>query len=207
MSLSKKILPTLTSIGLLIFFTGCGESNNNASQSIALGEAISVINRDQNTTMAPAPETLKSITYKITQIVEADVTHENQKDATSFTKETRYCDISGLREFEHQGSLKEIEKLEKFDNCKTTQYIQNGYLTFNYAKLNSDGKYPKVINIIVNEDYTFNEILLKKGSHINSEISYKKDKSIKTISINVNGVVTYQYGTYRLINDKESIKF
>ena len=207
MSLSKLFLPTLTSIGLLIFLTGCGESNNNTSQPIELGESISVMNRDSNSTMAPAPSTLKSITFKLTKVVELDVTNENQKDATSFSKETRYCDISGIREFEHQGTLQKIKKLEKFDVCKTTQYTQDGYLTFNYSKLDNDGKYPQAVNIVVNEDYTFDDILLKKDSHIDSQISYNKDKSIKTISINVNGIVTYQYGTYRLINNKERIQF
>ena len=206
MSLSKLFLPTLTSIGLLIF-TGCGENNNKTSHPIELGEATSVINREQNATMAPAPSTLKSITSNLAKIVETDARSENQKDATSFTKETRYCDISGLREFEHQGNLQKIKKLEKFNDCKTTQNIQDGYLTFNYAKLDSNGKYPKIVNITVNEDYTVNDILLKKGSHIESEISYNIDKSIKSISIKVNGVVTYQYGTYRLINDQDSIEF
>ena len=198
MSLFKLFLPTFTLIGLLIF-SGCGESQKNISQSTVLGEATSVINIDQNATMAPAPATLKSITYNITKIVETDVRSENQKDAISFAKETRYCDISGIREFEYKGSFQKIKKLERFDACENTQHIQNGYLTFNYAELDDDSKYPQVVNITVNEDYTFNDILLKKLTILESQISYKKDKSIKNISIKVNGVVIYQYGTYNLI--------
>ena len=204
MSLYKLFLSTLTSIGLLIF-GGCGEGQNSTSQTTKLGEAISIVSSDQNATMAPASATLKSITYKITKIVETDVTSENQKDAISFTKETQYCDISGLREFEYKGSLQKLKKLERFDSCKTTQYQQNGYLTFNYAKLDSDAKYPQIVNITVNEDYTFNDILLKKGTVIESQIGYNSDKSIKNISIKVNGVVTYEYGTYKLINDTYTI--
>ena len=206
MSLSKFLLPTITLIGIF-YFTGCGESQDSTFTHTTLGEATSIINKDSNETMLPAPSTLKSITSKLAKVVELDVTNENQKDATSFTKETQYCDISGVREFEHQGDITKIKKLERFNRCKTTQYTQDGYLTFNYSKLDNDGKYPQSVNIIVNEDYTFDDILLKKGNRIDSQISYKKDKSIKTISINVNGVVTYQYGTYKLINDKESIEF
>ena len=206
MSLFKLFLPTIGSIGLLIF-TGCGESKNNTSKPIALGEAISITNKEKNATMAPAPSTLKSISENIVKMVKVDVISENQKEATSFTKETRYCDVSGVKEFEYQGTLQNIKKLEKFDACKTTQHKHNGYLTFKYTELDNDGKYPKVLNITVNEDYTFNNIFLKKGSHIESQISYNRDKSIKTISIKVNGVVTYQYGTYRLINNQRSITF
>ncbi len=198
MSLSKFFLSTLTSIGLLLFL-GCGENKNNISQPTAIGEAVSIVNSDPKATMAPAPSTLKSITSSLAKIVEVDIKNENQKEATSFTKETRYCDISGLREFEYRGNLQKIKKLEKFNTCKNTQHIQNGYLTFNYAELDSDGNYPKIVNIEVNEDYSFNDILLKKGSHIESQITYNSNKSIKNISIKANGIVTYQYGTYKLI--------
>ncbi len=205
MSLFKLFLPTLASIGLLTF-SGCGDSQKSVSQPTVVGETVSIKESNPNATMVPAPATLKNITSNITKIVETDVTNENQKEATSFTKETRYCDISGLREFEYKGSLQKVKKLERFHACKATQYIQNGYLTFNYARLDSDGKYPQVVDITVNEDYTFNDILLKKGTIIESQISYKSDKHIKTISIKINGVVTYQYGTYRLINEKSSLK-
>lgn len=205
MSLFKFFLPILTSIGLLIF-SGCGESKNKVSQPTALGEATSVVNTDPNATMAPAPATLKSITSNLAKVVETDVTNENQKDSTSFTKETRYCDISGIKEFEHQGTLQKIRKLEKFNACKNTQHTQDGYLTLNYEGLDNEGKYPKIVNITVNEDYTFNDILLKKGTIIESQIAYKSNKSIKSISLKVNGVVTYQYGTYSLINDQDSIR-
>ncbi len=205
MSLYKLFLSTLTSIGLLIFI-GCGESQNSTSQTTRLGEAISTtVSSEQNATMAPASTTLKSITSNISKVVELDTIRENQKDAISFNKETQYCDISGLIEFEYKGNLQKLKKVEKFNSCKTTQYRQNGYLTFNYAKLDSDGKYPKIVNITVNEDYTFNDILLKKGTIIESQISYNNNKSIKTISIKVNGTVTYQYGTYKLINDTDTI--
>ncbi len=201
MLLFRLFLTTL--IGLLLF-SGCEDNKNKLLQPTALGEAVSIINIDPNATMAPAPTTLKSITSKIAKIVEVDVTTENQKEATSFSKEIRYCDISGVREFEykHQGVL---QKIEKFKACKTTQHIQNGHLTFKYKGLDSNGKYPQVVNITVNEEYTFNNILLKKGTIIESKIDYNSDKSIKNISIKVNGVVTYKYGTYRLINDEENI--
>ena len=206
MSLSKLFLPTITLIGLVLF-SGCGENVNSKSQPTAIGEAVYIVKSDPKATMAPAPSTLKSITSKIAKIVEIDITTENQKEATSFTKEIRYCDISGLKEFKYQGSLQKIKKLEKFDTCKNTKNMQNGYLTFNYEGLDSDGNYPKIVNIEVNEDYRFNDILLKKGTTIKGQIDYNRDKSIKTISIKANGVVTYQYGTYKLINDQYTMVF
>ena len=204
MSLFKLFIYIFTLIGLLLF-SGCGDSKNGLSQTTALGEATSILINDPNATMTPASTTLKSITSKLAKIVEIDVLTENQKDATSFTKEIRYCDISGVKEFEHKGTLQKIIKLEKFNSCKTTEYTQNGYITLNYEQLDREGKYPQIVNIAVNEDFTFNDILLKKGSNIESHIDYNSNKSIKRISIKVNGVVTYQYGTYKLINDQDIV--
>ena len=201
-----KLFLTLTILIYLLTFLGCGENTNKRCTKSTLGEATSVMSSDANATMAPSPSTLKKITQNILSIVKVDVEIENQKEATTFTKETSYCDISGLKEFEHQGDFNTIIKKERFENCKNSLHRQNGQIIVYYNKMNSEGKYPQTLILTVKEDYSFNDILLKKGSIIESQISYKHDNRINTIDISVNGFVTYQYGSYQLINDQEHIK-
>ena len=205
MQLFKLFLPLIILIYLLTFL-GCGENRNNTFSTTTVGDATSVINSDSNATMAPSPTILKKITQNIVSIVQVDLETENKKEATAFTKETIYCDVSGLKEFEHQGDFNTIIKKEKFDNCKNSLHLQNGQVLISYKQMNSEGKYPQKVTLNVQDDYSFNDILLKKGSIIESQISYKNDKSINTINIKVNGVVTYQYGTYLLINDQDNIR-
>lgn len=190
----------------LLTFLGCGENTNSRCTKNTLGEATSVMSSDANATMAPSPSTLKKITQNILSIVKVDVETENQKEATTFTKETSYCDISGVKEFEHQGDFNTIIKKEKFDNCKNSLHRQNGQIIVYYKQMSSEGKYPQKLRFTIEEDYSFNDILLKKGTIIESQVSYKSDKTMNSIDIKVNGFVTYQYGTYQLINDQESIK-
>lgn len=192
---------------MTLFFSACGESGGNASSSTIIGRASSIINSDPNATMAPSSATLKSILNDVATIVQTDVQNQNQKEATSFTKTTQYCDISGVLEYENRGTLANITKLEKFTTCKDEKYLQHGNLTINYLQTDSDGKYPKLVKTTVNNDYTVNDLLLKKGTIIESQISYNSDNSINTIVVKINGVVSYQYGNYSLKNTQESIKF
>ncbi len=205
MQLFKLFLTIIILIHILTF-SGCGENRNCTCSKSILGEATSVISSDSNATMAPTSTTLKKITQNIISIIQIDLETENQKEATTFTKETIYCDISGLKEFEYQGDFNKIIKKEKFDNCKNSLYLQNGQIIVYYNKMNSEGKYPQKITLNVEDDYSFNDILLKKGSIIESQITYNSDREISSINIKVNGVVTYQYGTYQLINDQDSIR-
>ena len=205
MQLFKLFLPIIILIHILTF-SGCGENRNRTCSKSKLGEATSIISSDSNATMAPSPITLKKITQNIISIIQIDLETENQKEATAFIKETIYCDVSGVKEFEHQGDLTKIIKKEKFDNCKNNLHLQNGQIIVYYNKMKSEGKYPQEVTLNVEDDYFFNDIILKKGSIIESQIIYNSDKEISSIDIKANGVVTYQYGTYQLINDQDSIR-
>ena len=191
----------------MLFFTACGKSSDASSTVTTIGSAASIVSSDINATMAPSPTTLKSINNSIATVLKTDVQTKNEKEATTFTKETQYCDISGLKESINTGTLVKITKTQTFNACKNSQYLQNGYLKIDYSQMNSEGKFPKIVQLTVQEDFTFNDLLLKKGTVIDSTIEYNVDNSIKSVSITSSGVVTYQYGTYSLTNNSDTVTY
>ena len=202
---SSKLFPLIIFASLLLY--GCGGSSEDTTYQTTLGSATSVVTNDINATMAPSPSTLKSINQTIAIILKTDVQAQNEKEATSFTKETQYCDISGDKESINSGTLARIIKTQRFNACKNAQYLQNGYLTISYDNMDNEGKFPKAVQLIVEADFTFNTILLKKGTIIYSTIVYNDNNTIKSISLSSNGAVIYQYGNYSLVNDRDTINF
>jgi len=198
--------PTTMLLGILLLFTGCGTESNSTNYPTTIGEAASVT-ADGNATMAPSPITLKSINNTIATIIKADIETQSKKEATTFTKEIFYCDISGIVESTNEGTLATITKTQKFNACKDEQYLQDGFVTINYDAMRSEGKFPQIVTLRVEEDYTFNDIVLKKGTLVKSSIEYSSDNQINSIKVITNGRVVYQYGEYQLINDTDSISF
>ena len=195
-----------TLLGILLLLTGCGSESSSTNYPTTLGDAASIIS-DINATMAPSPTTLKSINNTIATIIKTDVDTQNQKEATTFTKEILYCDISGVVESTNEGTLATITKIQKFNACKDEQHLQDGFVTINYDAMRSEGKFPQIVTLRVEEDYTFNEIVLKKGTLVKSSIEYNNDNTIALIKVTTNGNVEYQYGNYQLINDSDSLSF
>jgi hypothetical protein len=191
-----------------IFFLGCGNGHTNSSSDAPnLGTPVSIVTTEENATMRPSPSTLKSITYKIASIIQNDINTQNEKEATIFTKETQYCDISGIKESSNAGSFSKITKTENFHQCKSAKRLQHGQLKINYQKMNSEGKFPKLLDLTILNDYSVNDLLLKKGTTINTKVTYDKTQHIKTIQLSITGVVTYQYGVYFLKVSNKIIEF
>jgi len=203
---SFKLSPLIV-LFISLLFIGCEENETTPNSPTTLGSAASVVTSDFNATMAPSPATLKSINSNIATILKTDIDTQNQKEATTFTKETQYCDISGIQEYTNSGTLSKITKTQKFDACKNAQFLQNGHIKIDYDEMDNEGKFPKIVKLIVEDDFTFNDILLKKGTIISSTIQYNEDNTIKSISLTSNGAVNYQYGNYGLVNDSDTITF
>lgn len=199
----KTLFAMLTLITTL--FQGCeSDSSPPKTYSTALGEAVSMVSSD-DTSMAPHPLTSKAIGENIAAILKADLMKLNNKEALSFSKETNYCDISGLIELENSGTLEKIITNKSYKLCKNDQNSQDGSIRVNYNLADDEGKYPKNIDLLVRENYTFNTITLKKDTQIQSSITYNDDKSLKSISLTLTGVVEYNYGTYNLKNLETNI--
>ena len=202
----KKLFAMLTLLTTL--FQGCGsDSSPPKTYSTALGEGVSMVSSDNDSSMAPHPLTSKAIGENIAAILKADLMKLNNKEALSFSKETNYCDISGLIELENSGTLQKIITNKSYKLCKNDQNSQDGSIRVNYNLADDEGKYPKNIDLLVRENYTFNTITLQKDTKIQSSITYNKDKSLKSISFILTGVIEYNYGTYTLKSLKTNINF
>lgn len=191
---------------LILTLQGCNGDTSSTSPS-TLGTSISINSTDDNAVMAPNPTTLKGIGQKISEVLKTDIRTLNQKEATTFTKETNYCDISGLLNSENSGTLIKMTTQNIYQKCKTEKSLQNGNINIVYTEMNSDGKYPTKVRLSIANDYTFNDIELKKDLIVQSDISYEENKNIKSITLTINGVVNYQRGTYTLKENKQSFEY
>jgi hypothetical protein len=162
---------------------------------------------ETNSSLEPAPATLKVINNKVATVIQTDVLSHNSQEATSFTTEVNLCDIAGEEEVNRSGTLEKITKISKFTTCKNAQYLQDGNLKIIYDNLNSDGKFPKKVELLVLNDYIFNNIQLYKETKVLANIAYDANRSIQTISLSYSGEIFYQYGRYQLQDINDTITY
>jgi len=193
----------------LFLLVACGDTTTSttAQYPTAVGTAISMTVDETNSSLQPAPATLKAINNKVATVIQTDVTSHNAQEATSFTSEINLCDIAGEEEVNRSGTLKKITKISKFKTCKNSQYLQDGNLKIIYDNLNSDGKFPKKVEILVLNDYIYNNIQLYKGTKILADITYNSNKEIQTISLSYSGEVFFEYGRYQLKEVNDTIRY
>jgi len=194
------------SILFLLFIQGCGgENSKQANYPTALGDGVSVTTTDENAVMAPNTLTLKDIGSDVAKILKTNLMLLNTKEAIVFEKEMNYCDISGMLESENLGNLKKLNTISNYQYCKSEDTVQNGKIKMHYEQMDNNGKYPKIAYLTSLENYTFNKIELKKSLEVESQISYKSDKSIKSIYLKINGNLNYNHTNYTLQNITQTI--
>jgi hypothetical protein len=148
------------------------------------------------------------IVQKLSDIVEVHLTEINQLEATSFSKSINYCDISGLEDQETFGTVEKITRKTNYQSCKNDHNTQNGDTVMTYNNTDEDGKFPEYLELQAQNDYNFNNIVLKEGATIACQnISYKEDQSIESMIIIINGTVEFDSETYTLDNHQEIISF
>jgi uncharacterized lipoprotein YehR (DUF1307 family) len=202
------IKPSIFFISILtLSIQGCGGGDSSTTYPTTLGTSISVNSTDEGAVMAPNTNTVKSIGQEVSELLKSDITSFNTKTTTLYSKETSYCDISGLIESQNNGDVREITSTQNYENCQEEKSLQHGKINIDYRQMNADGKYPKDIYLTVNEDYSFNNMELKKGLTIESSVSYKADKSIHQITLKINGELTLDSIEYGLLNIEHSINY
>ena len=186
---------------------GCEENGSATTYPTTLGTSISMDTTEEGAVMAPNTNTIKNIAQKVSTLLKADLTSFNEKVTVAFTKETNYCDISGLIESENVGTVEKITSIQNYENCQEEKSLQHGKINIDYNQMNSDGKYPKNLYLTVNEDYTFNNMELKKDLTVESSIAYNTDKTIKEITLKINGELTLDNINYGLLNITQTITY
>jgi len=192
---------------LLLSLQGCGESNSSSTYLTTLGDSTAIGTTDANTIIVPNTNIVKSITQEVSTIVKSNISVLNTKTAIAFTKDTNYCEISGLKESQSSGDPKKISSVYSYEHCLETKSIQHGNINIDYTQMDDEGKYPKKIYLTVSEDYSYNNIDLKKNLTIESSIIYNSDQSFKELNIKINGELSLDSINYVLQNITETITY
>ena len=199
----------ISTIVFSLLTQGC-ETNSTSQLSTpkSIGESTSVTINEPDAKMATNKHTLSDISQIIASIVQLHVQELNQKEAISFTTETNYCDISGLKNLEHSGTLSHIQTISNYDACQGEKQLQNGTIQIKFSHINNEGKFPKDIEIKALNRYKFNYLQFEKNFYIESyDIQYKDDNSLKSMNIKINGNLTFYTQEIQIKNHTATINF
>jgi hypothetical protein len=202
------IKPSIFFISILtLILQGCGGSDSATTYPTTLGDSASIGTTDAGAIMAPNTNTVKSITQEISSLLKADVSTFNNKILVAYEHETNYCDISGLIESQNSGNIEKISSIQNYENCQEEKSLRHGKIKIDYTQMSIEGKYPKNIYLLVEEDYSFNNMKLKNDLTVESSIIYNTNQSIKQITLKINGELTLDSINYGLQNITETITY
>jgi len=181
-------------------FQGCGGgAKTKKNYPTAIGSAVSLTAQE---------ERANNLGLEVSKIIETRINTINQQEATSFSKTTRYCDVSGLQEKELFGTMDKITQTSNYQSCENDTNVQHGDTVMTYKHTDEDGKFPDTLELQAKNDYQFNNITLKEGATIECQnIIYAENNQIKSMILIINGTVEYDSKTYTLENHTEIINF
>ena len=203
------LLPTFIFLFTLLL-QACDNSDSRQQSKVyptAVGEDLSVTANDESAIMAPSIHALEEASKNIGHILKMHLVELNEQEAISFSKEMNYCDISGSKESRSSGTLQKFSNNKEYKTCKSDENSQNGNIELTYSQTESDGKYPKTIRLLVKEAYTFNDMLLQRDLLVESEVLYNEDKSLNKISLEISGLVDFNYQTLAYDKFEQKINF
>ena len=194
----KTLLTALLFSSLL--FQGCEEPEEKHPPVI--GSAVSISIDDKQAEMAPSTQALNQVSNTIATILKVQLNEISQQEASASGQEMFYCDISGLKRWENSSTLH-----INYEACQTQEHQQNGEIELTYEKTQEAWQYPQSIKLSVKNDYSFNQLTLKKELNIESDISYDSSMHIQSISFRTTGLVNFDYQTIKLENYPSTVKF
>jgi hypothetical protein len=195
----KILFIKISFLGLALQGCGAGATKTKKNYPTAIGTAVSMSAEEEKNT---------PIVQKLSHMIQVHLTEINKLEATSFSKSINYCDISGLEDQETFGTIEKITRKTNYQSCENDNNTQNGDTVMRYNNTDEDGKFPQYLELQAQNDYNFNNIVLKEGATIACQnISYKEDQSIESMIIIINGTVEFDSETYTLDNHQEVIRF
>jgi hypothetical protein len=168
MNFTKKLIFIKLS-ALSLLFQGCGKDANTKKNSnvqhTALGTAtaISFSSRENSDMNELDMEVLNS---RLSLVLKNHIQTINNKESTQFSKQTNSCTLSGLINTENYGEIESHTKVISFELCQDDEIIQNGDIEVSYFNANENGKFPELLNIVVQKPYFFNDLNLTKDTEI-----------------------------------------
>ena len=200
--------PSIFFISILtLSLQGCSGGNASTPYKTTLGTSISINSTEEGAVMAANTNTVKSISQEVSSILKNELTSFNEKVTVAFDKETNYCDISGLKEFQNTGTFEKITISKNYENCQEEESLQHGKFNIDYLQIDTEGKYPKNLYLSVKETYIIDNIQLKKDVTIESEITYNTDNSIKQLTLKINGEIIIDNINYGLLNITQTVDY
>jgi hypothetical protein len=189
------------------FLQACGNNASKKKQPTAVGHGTSFSTTDVDTSIDSNKPTLEDIGQRVGEILKSEILTINEQEATEFTNETTYCDISGLKESQTTGSYEKILSSKQYESCQNENYVQHGNVQLEYSNMDDEGKYPKIISLNISNNYLFNSTQFKKDFKVESTVTYHKNKSIKSINLKINGNLNYENTNYNLQNVEQVINY
>lgn len=215
MKRTKTLLLSLSLFTLLL--QGCGEGSksetttptavNGVSHITALGESASVVSNDPSAKMAPSEQALKAISQEIAKNLKIEITELNNLEEITLTEEINDCSLSGLKVSTKSNSIQNTTDTIDYQVCKESETTKKGKAKLIYHATNSDGKFPKALNLTILEVLTSNHLTLNKDVEvIVSDILYNNN-TLKTLTLNITGTVHYYTQEIKLNNYRITINF
>ncbi|SFV50331.1 hypothetical protein MNB_SV-12-1820 [hydrothermal vent metagenome] len=204
----RKTLILLNIFALSLFFQACGkDANNNSEQKpMAVGTATSIsFSSKENSDMDKSD--IEILTQRLGQILQKHIQTINNKEATIFTKQLNYCELGGSINVANYGKVQNHTKAISFNLCKDDEIIQNGNIELSYYNANEDGKFPELLNIVVQKPYFFNDLNLTKDTKIQvSNIVYSNSKVLSFETSTTGRIIIDKRKVFNLQNFEQRIK-
>ena len=194
----KILFIKMSFLGLAFQGCGAGSPKSKKTYPTSIGTAVSLTadeERDNN------------LNQELSKMMQTHLAEINQQEATSFSKTTNYCDISGLKDFENSGDLYKVITKTNYQSCENDKNTQNGDTIMTYEQTDDDGKFPEFLELKAQNNYNFNDITLQKDASIECDITYNDDKSLNSMVLLISGTVEFGSQTYILNNHPEVINF
>jgi hypothetical protein len=194
-------------IGLLfiVLLQGCNSNESSQHQYGLVNDAVSVTRTDSNAIISK--DAINNISIEVGDLLKANITAFNQKEAIIFSPETSYCDVSGVKESSVSNKSQAINNTINYNHCKEVENIQNGKINLNYMETDQDDKCPECFTVTIEETYTFNQIKLFEDASLEGDVTYNQDGSIQKIEFKINGNVNYKNENYHLQNIIQSVHY
>lgn len=189
----------------ILLLQGCNSTQSSQAQNGLVDDAVSITRTDTNAIISK--DAIHNISLEVGQLLKTNIASFNTKEAISFSAETSYCDISGIKESSLSRKSQTINNTIDYNNCKETKNVQHGKINLNYMEIDEDNKCPECFTVKVEETYTFNKLKLFDSVSLEGDVSYNEDGTIKQIEFKINGNVTYDNENYHLQNITQSIHY
>jgi hypothetical protein len=195
----RKTLILFKLSALSLFFQACGKNTSSRNYPTAVGKATSIdFSSKENGDMVKSD--IEILGKRFGVIVQKYIQTINNKETTPFSKQTKHCDISDSTEQKHTKSI-------SFDLCQDDEIIQNGDIKISYYNTNQDGRFPELINIVVQKPYFFNDLNLTRDTEIEVfNIVYKNEEVISFSTFVTGQVIIDKQRVFNLQNFEQRVK-